>query len=92
MKKKDILRKQKSKVFLNKSPNTLPLYDTLIAIDDFFDELKRRDDIDFETKAKILKNFNNLVITMNDTFNKLSKALKIDYNEPTSIQILKENN
>ena len=88
-KKLDLVKKSKTKVWLDKSRIVLPLYDMCINIDNFYFKVKNNNDISDEDKAKMINNFNKLLLQINDNFVRLSEKVGVEYDEPLVIKALK---
>jgi len=83
-----IVKKNKVDLFVPKQNNTIPMFELLQSIDDFFDKLKKNKSIEDKTKVQVMDNFNKVLININETFNKMSSKLDVEYNEPMSIKLL----
>ena len=88
-KQKAIFKKTKLRAFIPTTQNSVPMYDLVIHIDKFFDKVKNNNDIPNKDKAKMIRNFNKLLLQINDNFVRLSEKVMVEYNEPFSIKYLK---
>lgn len=87
-KKYDIVKKSGSRVFISKVPNSEVMYNLTISIDRFLYEVKKNDNISNPTKVEILKQYNNMLLQINDKFKNIATKLNLPYSEPIEMKFL----
>ncbi len=87
----DLLKKKNSKIVIANIAETEPLLDLIVKGNDIFAKLKKLAgvSIEFEDVDMILEQWGIIMIKTSDTLSKISQKIEVDYIEPASISLLK---